>query len=109
MKKKAILCITTAAAVLIFGTTTALAAYTDGNGDGICDNAAATCPQPQDGTGRQAGLGNAGLGRNFTDGNGDGLCDNAAAACPQPQDGTGRQAGLGQDTARMQRQENGKK
>ena len=81
MKKKAILCITTAAAVLIFGTTTALAAYTDGNGDGLCDNAAATCPQPQDGTGRQAGLGNAGLGN----------------------------AGLGQDTARMQRQENGKK
>ena len=76
MKKKAILCITTAAAVLIFGTTTALAAYTDGNGDGLCDNAAATCPQPQDGTGRQAGLGN---------------------------------AGLGQDTARMQRQENGNK
>ena len=99
---------------MIFGTTTALAAYTDGNGDGICDNAAATCPQPQDGTGRQAGL-----GRNFTDGNGDGICDNATAACLQPQDGTGRQAGLGnaglgnaglgQDTARMQRQENGKK
>lgn len=68
-------------------------AYTDSDGDGICDNRAAACSGTD-----TCGYGtcdNTQAGCNYTDSDGDGICDNRETGCENdgnricPQDGTG--------------------
>ncbi len=103
MKKGILLCTIAVAIVLVFGTASAYASFTggqgacyvDADGDGVCDNygSGAGCTQ-------SGGCG--GQGACYVDADGDGVCDNcgSGAGCAQsggcggrPQDGTGMKWG----------------